>query len=141
VIAVADANDTPHMSTTPATVGPVRLEIPPSTSMSRIVRLNAIGVASMAGFTIDEIDDVNVMVSEVMVALVEHGARSAIAISFEVVDGCFTVRGTTEFVNFDFDHPDLALCRTVLAAVSTSHGIAGTSERVEIWASLQQQPL
>ena len=123
----------------PVNVGPVRLEVPPASAMSRIARLTATGVASMAGFTIDEIDDVNVMVSEVMVALVEHGAHSTIAVTFDVADGCFTVRGATDLADFDLDHPDLALCRTVLAAVSTTYGIEGTNARAEIWASLQQQ--
>ena len=126
-------------TTTPKVVGPVLLELPPQTAMSRVARLTASGVASLAGFTIDAIEDINVMVSEVMVALVEHGARSAITISFEFTDGIFTVRGSTDLVDFDTNHPDLALCRTVLEAVSTRHGIEGTSERAEIWASLQQQ--
>jgi anti-sigma regulatory factor (Ser/Thr protein kinase) len=129
------------MPAAPAAIGPVRLEVPPQSDMSRIARLTGTGVASMAGFTMDEIDDINVMVSEVMVALVEHGARSTIAVTFEVADGRFTVRGGTDLADFDLDHPDLALCRTVLAAVSTSHGIEGTSARAEIWASLQRQQL
>lgn len=120
------------------TIGPVRVEVPPVSTMSRVARLTATGVASMAGFTIDEIDDINVIVSEVMVALVEHGAHDTIAVTFDVTDGCFTVRGVTELVDFDLDHPDLALCRTVLAAVSTDHGIESHGTRAEIWATLQQ---
>jgi anti-sigma regulatory factor (Ser/Thr protein kinase) len=129
------------MLTELATIGPVHLDVPPLSSMSRLARLTGTGVASMAGFTIDEIDDINVIVSEVMVALVEHGARSTITVSFQVVDGCFTVRGSTDLVDFDLDHPDLVLCRTVLAAVSTIHGIERTAARAEIWASLaRHQP-
>jgi hypothetical protein len=120
------------------TIGPVRVELPPVSTMSRIARLTATGVASMAGFTIDEIDDINVIVSEVMVALVEHGAHDTIAVTFDVTDGCFTVGGVTELADFDLDHPDLALCRTVLAAVSTSYGIESDGMRAEIWATLQQ---
>jgi hypothetical protein len=122
----------------PTTIGPVRLELPPQSVMSRVARLTATGVASMAGFSIEDIDDINVMVSEVMVALVEHGALSTILVTFDVIDGCFTVRGAADLSHFDLDHPDLALCRTVLEAVSTRHGIEGTHERAEIWASLQQ---
>ena len=125
-------------STAPTTIGPVRLELPPQSVMSRVARLTATGVASLAGFTIEEIDDISVMVSEVMVALVEHGAQSTIVVTFDVADDCFTVRGATNIADFRLDHPDLALCRTVLAAVSTRHGIEGTSARAEIWASLQQ---
>ncbi len=119
-------------------IGPVRVELPPASMMSRVARLTATGVASMAGFTIDEIDDINVIVSEVMVALVEHGAHDTIAVTFDVTNGCFTVRGATEMADFDLDHPDLALCRTVLAAVSTHHGIERDGTRAEIWATLQQ---
>lgn len=106
--------------------------------MSRVARLTATGVASMAGFTIDEIDDINVIVSEVMVALVEHGAHDTISVTFDVTGGCFTVRGATELEDFDLNHPDLALCRTVLAAVSNTHGIEHDGARAEIWATLQQ---
>ncbi len=106
--------------------------------MSRVARLTATGVVSMAGFTIDEIDDINVIVSEVMVALVEHGAQGTIVVTIDVTDGCFTVRGATELNDFDLEHPDLVLCRTVLAAVSTSHGIGREGTRAEIWATLQQ---
>ncbi len=120
------------------TIGPVRVELPPVSTMSRVARLTATGVASMAGFTIDEIDDINVIVSEVMVALVQHGAHDTIVVTFDVTDGCFTVRGVTELADFDLDHPDLALCRTVLAAVSTNHGIERDGTRAEIWATLHQ---
>jgi anti-sigma regulatory factor (Ser/Thr protein kinase) len=128
------------MPTALVTIPPVRLEVPPQVGMARIARLAGTGLASMADFTIDEIEDIHVMVSEVMVALVEHGARSTIALTFDVSDGCFTVRGATDLADFDLDHPDLALCRMVLAAVSTSHGITMMDARPEIWASLQQQP-
>jgi anti-sigma regulatory factor (Ser/Thr protein kinase) len=135
---VTDAASTPPLSVAPATIGPVRLEVPALSGMSRIARITGTGVAAMAGFTMDEIDDINVMVSEVMVALVEHGAQSDIEVTFDVADGRFTVRGSADIVGFDLDDPDLALCRTVLAAVSTTHGIEGTSTRADIWASLQQ---
>jgi hypothetical protein len=134
---VTDAGSTPTTVVAPATIGPVRLELPALTGMSRIARITGTGVAAMAGFTMDEIDDINVMISEVMVALVEHGAWSDIEVTFDVSDGQFTVRGSADIEHFDLDDPDLALCRTVLAAVSTRHGIEGTSVRADIWASLQ----
>jgi hypothetical protein len=73
-----------------------------------------------------------------MVALVEHGARETISVAFDVEDGCFSVRGVTRIADFNLGHPDLELCRTVLAAVSTSFGIEGDGEHAEIWARLQQ---
>jgi len=118
-------------------VGPVYLELPPLSSMSRVARLTATGVAALAGFTVDELEDINVLVSEVMVALVEHGAQERISVTLEVTTDGFTVSGTTALADFDLHHPDLALCRTVLAAVSTSHGIEATTAGPVIWATLQ----
>ena len=38
---------------------------------------------------------------------------ATIAVTFDVADDCFTVRGATGLADFDLDHPDLALCRTM----------------------------
>ena len=120
------------------TVGPVRLELPPDPSLSRVARLAASGVASLTGFNVDEIDDIKVAVSEVMVALIEHGADCTIAVEFDVSVGSFTVRGTTVIDDFDVNHPDLVLCRTVLSAVCSDHGVELNDGRAVIWASVEQ---
>lgn len=119
-------------------VGPIRLELPPEPALSRVARLAASGVASLAGFSVDEIEDIKVAVSEVMVALIEHGAHQPIAVVFDVVESRFTIRGATPIAEFDIDHPDLVLCRTVLTAVCADHGIELAEGNAEIWASVEQ---
>lgn len=104
-------------------VGPVNIRVPPNPSLSRVVRLAASGVASLADFTVDVIDDIKIAVSEVLIALIEHGADEPVDIEFNVDEDAFTVSGQTATVTFDPTHPDLDLCRIVLAEVCDFHEI------------------
>jgi anti-sigma regulatory factor (Ser/Thr protein kinase) len=101
-----------------------------------VLRLAAGGIAAMGGFTVDEIDDIKIAVSEVLLALIEHGGGQQIEIQYAVADGSFSVRGHTAIDGFDIDHPDLVLCRTVLAGVSTTHGIELVDDHAHIWAAV-----
>ena len=122
--------------TEPVSIGPVELRLPPDPTLSRVLRLAASGIAGMAGFTVDEIEDIKIAVSEVLLALIEHGGGKTIEIQFMVEDQSFSVRGQTAIESFDADHPDLILCRTVLAGVCTQHGIELVDDRAQIWAAV-----
>ena len=117
-------------------IGPVVIRLPPDPTLSRVLRLAASGIATMAGFTVDENEDIKVAVSEVLLALIEHGGGAPIEVQFSVEDQLFTVRGQTAIDDFDVDHPDLVLCRTVLAGVCTQHGIELVDDRAHIWAAV-----
>ncbi len=120
----------------PATIGPVVIRLPPDPALSRVLRLAASGIAAMAGFTVDETEDIKIAVSEVLLALIEHGGGHPIEVQFSVEDQLFTVRGQTAIDDFDVDHPDLVLCRTVLAGVCAQHGIELVDDRAQIWAAV-----
>jgi hypothetical protein len=122
--------------TEPASIGPVVLRLPPDPTLSRVLRLAASGIAGMAGFTVDEIEDIKIAVSEVMLALIEHGGGQSIEVQFMVEDQSFTVRGQTAVETFDSEHPDLLLCRTVLASVTATHGIDLVDDQAQIWAAV-----
>ncbi len=122
--------------TEPVSIGPVELRLPPDPTLSRVLRLAASGIAGMAGFTVDEIEDIKIAVSEVLLAMIEHGGGKTIEIQFMVEDQSFSVRGQTAIEAFDADHPDLILCRTVLAGVCTQHGIELVDDRAQIWAAV-----
>jgi anti-sigma regulatory factor (Ser/Thr protein kinase) len=117
-------------------IGPVVIRLPPDPALSRVLRLAASGIAAMAGFTVDETEDIKIAVSEVLLALIEHGGGNPIEVQFSVEDQLFTVRGQTQIDQFDVDHPDLVLCRTVLAGVCARHGIELVDDRAQIWAAV-----
>lgn len=122
--------------TEPEVVGPIEIRVPPDPSLSRVLRLAASGMASLAGFTVDEIEDIKIAVSEVLIALIEHGDGNSIDMQFAVDERSFKLRGRTAIDSFDLQHPDLVLCRTVLAEVCGSHTIDLIDQQAHIWAEV-----
>jgi hypothetical protein len=119
-----------------AVIGPVVITIPPDPTLSRVLRLAASGIAGMANFNVDEIEDIRIAVSEVLLALIEHGGGQSIEVELAVADAAFTVRGRTAITTFDAEHPDLVLCRTVLASVCSQHGIEVVDTHALVWAAV-----
>jgi hypothetical protein len=130
-------------------IGPVQLTVPPEATMSRVARLAASGLASLAGCTVDEIEDIKIAVSEVLIALIEHGDGGRVDLEFEVVGlgtdpgrgglpdaPAFVVRGRSPVETFDLANPDLALCRTVLDGVCATHEIGLADGVASISASV-----
>jgi histidine kinase-like protein len=117
-------------------IGPILIRIPPDPSLSRVLRLAASAIASMAGFTVDETEDIKIAVSEVFLALIEHGGGEPIEVQLAVEEQSFTVGGRTAIDTFDAAHPDLILCRTVLAGVCAEHGIELDADHAHIWAAV-----
>jgi hypothetical protein len=121
---------------TPGTMGPVLLRVPAEPTLCRVARLAASGLASLVGCSVDEIEDIKIAVSEVLIALVEHGTGGRIDIQFDPRDDEFVVTGRAAFEEFDLDHPDLRLCRTVLAGVCRHHDIDARDGIAQITASV-----
>ena len=124
-----------------APIGPVVVRVPPDPSLSQVLRLAASGMASLAGFTVDEIEKIKVAVSEVLIALIEHGGGGPIDVRLEVDGHSFNVRARTSVAAFDPDDPDLDLSRTVLADVTDDHGIALVDDEALIWAAVEDPTL
>jgi hypothetical protein len=118
----------------PTAFGPVEMRVPSDPLASRVIRLAAGGVASLGGFDVAQIEDINMAVSEVLIALIEHGAGEPVEVQFDVSDTSFTVRGRTVNSTFDTADDDLQLCRTVLAGVAARHGIERVDDHAHIWA-------
>lgn len=122
-------------------IGPVEVRVPPDPSLSQVLRLAASGMATLAGFTIDEIEKIKVAVSEVLIALIEHGGGAPIDVHLDVDGRSFNVRARTSAAVFDPEHADLLLSRTVLADVSDEHGIAIVDDLALIWAVVAEPTL
>ncbi len=113
-------------------IGPVDLVLPPLPSLLRVARLTASALASLVGFSIDEIENVKIAVSEVMIVLIDQGDGQPIELVFNARPDSFRIVGRTTTERFDLEHPDLALCRMVLEEVCTELHIAFDVESAEI---------
>ena len=120
------------------TAGPVQLVVPAEPALSRVVRLAAAGLASLTGFTIDDIEDIKIAVSEVMVALVEHGNGAPVLLDFAARDVGFVVHARTAVDSFDADDPELELSRLVLDEVCSEHGMRFLDGHAELWATVMR---
>ena len=70
----------------------IRLEVPTTPDLLRLVRVVASGLASRLGFPIDAVEDVRLAVDELCWALVSRaGSTSTLAVDFVVLDGAFSV--------------------------------------------------
>ncbi len=117
-------------------VAPIEIRVPAVAELSRVLRLAASGVASLAQRTVDDIEDIKIAVSEVFLALIEHGAGGVIVMTLSFADELFLITGRAEVDSFDIDHPDLMLCRTVLAGVCADHTINLADGYAEIVAAV-----
>lgn len=104
-------------------VGPISLVLPADPALARVVRLTTGGLVAMADFTVDELEDAKIAVSEVLIALVEHGDGGTVELDLSLDADALVIEGRTAATDLDLDDPDLVLCRTVLAGVCRSHDI------------------
>jgi hypothetical protein len=118
--------------------GPVQLVIPAEPALSRVARLTASGLASLTGFTIDDIEDIKIAVSEVMVALVESSSGAPVSLDLAVSEDAFVVTGRTAVDAFDPDGADRELSRMVFDEVCSEHGMRFADGHAEIWATLHR---
>lgn len=136
-----DAGQVETPSGTNTGLGPIMLSMPADPRVARVARLAASAYASLVGCTVDEIDDIKIAVSEVLIALVEHGSGDIVELEFRAEPTSFEVQGVTSAGGFDLADPDLALCRTVLADVCTSHHIELIEGSATIQASVARTAL
>lgn len=120
-------------------LGPIDLRLPPEPSLSRVLRLAASGVASLMHVTVERVEDIKVAASEVLLALIEHGAGEPVDVRFVADSTSFTVRARTAVVMFDATHPDLLLCRRVLAEVCSQHSVDLVDGNIEIVAVIDHR--
>jgi anti-sigma regulatory factor (Ser/Thr protein kinase) len=130
----------PDLRRPPTTTGgPIDLRLPADPSMSKVLRLAASGVASLSGFDVEEIEEIKLAVSEVLIALVEHGSADHVDLQFVASSDEFIVHGSTVATSAIDEHaPDLALCRAVLTDVCTEHDLTIDDEAVRITATLRR---
>jgi anti-sigma regulatory factor (Ser/Thr protein kinase) len=117
--------------------GPIEMRLPADPDLVSAIRLTASGMAATGRSTIAEIEDVKLAVSEVLLALIEHGSGRMLMVSIELADSTFSISASTDTRTFDRNHPDLALCETVLNEVCSDHSIEFVASEIRILADVQ----
>jgi len=109
--------------------GRIELVLPADKRLVRVARLVASGVATTAGFDVEEVEDLRIAVDELCTALVEGGDGGALFLGFDLGDGEVSITGTTTASGIAAFEPErLALSRQILAVVvddydlHTDHG-------------------
>ncbi len=121
-------------------IGPIALSLPPDPALARVVRLTAGGLVSMADFSVEELEDAKIALSEVLIALIEHGDGGTVQLELSLDSDGFVMHGHTPATDVDLDDPDLLLCRTVLAGVCSAHHIDVREGLVHISATVARAP-
>jgi serine/threonine-protein kinase RsbW len=106
------------------TTGPIELVLPPDTRLVRVARLVASGVATTAGFDVDELEDLRIAVDELCAALVEGGEGGPLTLTFDLGALAVSVRGTTPVAGeVELEPERLLLSRQILRVVVDEYGI------------------
>lgn len=116
------------------THGPIEIRVPADPHLSRVLRLAASGIASLGEFTVDEIEDIKVAVSEILLSLIEHGDGAAVDVTLDALDDRFVIEASTLAKRFDTAHPNLVMSTTVLSGVCSSYEISHDAGRARISA-------
>jgi serine/threonine-protein kinase RsbW len=113
--------------------GLIELVLPAESRLVRVARLVASGVATTAGFDVDEVEDLRIAVDELCTALVEGGDGSALLLSFDLGDGEVTVLGSTSASGDAVFEPDrLALSRQILAVVADEYDLHADHGQISV---------
>jgi serine/threonine-protein kinase RsbW len=110
--------------------GRIELVFPADPSMVRLARLVASGVATSAGFDIDEVDDLRIAVDEGCAALIESGHGASLGLSFHLDRQSVDVYGTTESAGTSVDELRSSLSERILGVVADEHEFATDHGRV-----------
>lgn len=105
----------------------------------RVVRLTAGAVADLAGFDVDEIDDLRIAVDELCAALLESGRGGELNLDVRLVEGgAVHISGSTEWGDVPLDDERFYLARQILGAVADDHGLETSDGVVTCW--MHQRP-
>jgi serine/threonine-protein kinase RsbW len=104
--------------------GVIELSLPADARLVRLARLVASGVATAAGFDVEEVEDLRIAVDELCGALVEGGNGDPLQLRFELGHEEVHVAGSTGSSGIEqLDEQRIALSRQILDVVVDSHEV------------------
>lgn len=113
--------------------GSIELSLPADARLVRLARLVASGVATAAGFDVEEVEDLRIGVDELCGALVEGGDGSPLRLHFVLGDQEVHVNGSTGSHGIELlDEQRVSLSRQILAVVADSHAVEASDGRLRV---------
>jgi serine/threonine-protein kinase RsbW len=113
--------------------GLIELVLPADPRLVRVAGLVARGVATTAGFDVDEVEDLRIAVDELCTALVEGGDGSPLLLGFDLQEDEVSVVGSTKASSAAAFEPDrLALSRQILAVVVDDHDLNADHGQISV---------
>ena len=113
--------------------GPIELALPADTRLLRLVRLVASGLASTAGFDVDELDDLRIAVDEAVASLLEGGDGTRLTLRFDVGESEVGMAGSTPAMpGTSLDADRVELSTQILAAVCDDHELDVSNGTVRV---------
>jgi len=103
--------------------GSISITIAPDPRLVRPVRLAMGGLASLAAFDVEAIEDLRIAVNELTATLIERGDGSELRLRLLVEEhGAIRIEGATGLGDADPDDDRFALSDQILSVVADDHG-------------------
>ena len=118
----------PRPTETRAELGPVVLTFPADSRMARVARLAATALGAVAGFTVDDNDDLRIAVDELVVMSIEGGSGGDVTMRFTVSDQEVRVETETLAAADLGSNPErFMLSEQILGVVTDWYTVAATA--------------
>jgi anti-sigma regulatory factor (Ser/Thr protein kinase) len=113
--------------------GTIELVLPADTRLVRVARLVASGIATAAGFDVEQVEDLRIAIDELCAALIEGGDSGPLLLSFEVGADQVSILGSTDSgPTAEFEPERLSLSRQILEVVVDEHEIGTDHGRINV---------
>lgn len=113
--------------------GSIELALPADARLVRLARLVASGVATAAGFDVEEVEDLRIAVDELCAALVEGGDGTPLSLHFQLGDEQVHVEGSTGSTGMEqLDQQRIGLSRQILEVVVDSHDVTASDGTLRV---------
>jgi len=128
-----------ELVTEPAFEGSIAITIAPDVRLVRPVRLAVGGLASLAGFDVEAIEDLRIAVNELTATLIERGDGSDLRLRLSVLEhGTIRIEGSTGLAVPSTASDRFALSDQILSVVADAHGFADEGGMVTAWLDRAQ---
>ncbi len=118
--------------------GPIELLLPADTRLVRVIRLVASGLATTAGFDVDQLEDLRIGVDEAVAALLEGGDGSPLALTFHLLGTEVTLAGSTPAGAAAADAGRLELSARILDEVVDHHELGREDGRIVVQLQMRR---